>query len=146
MRKSYSESSNSMVTLATDLVHNPTEHRHYMKIKPFSGTVKIWQADKLIVESNAALLVLEVGKGFYDPIFYVPPGDVLVGLYDVRGKTTHCPLKGDAHYFAISGLEIGDNQYFAWSYEHPFEFASELSGYFAFNPEFVRIETKGTRA
>lgn len=146
MSRNTSESPGPMTAMPSDVIRNPNEKRHYMGIKQFPGAIKIWQDDKLIADSDSALLVQEVGNRVYDPVYYLPPGDILVALYNVSGKSTHCPLKGDASYFSVSGLHIGDNQYFAWSYENPFDFAFELAGHYAFNQDFVRIELVGNKA
>ncbi len=37
----------------------------------------------------------------HPPVYYVPPEDVCTELLDATDQQTHCPLKGDAHYYDI---------------------------------------------
>ena len=121
------------VTLATDTIHNPNEPRHFMAIKPVERRVRIFRGETLLADTTQAVRVIEVGRGVYDPNFYVPTEDVAVAL-EQTDKSSHCPLKGDASYFALDGEEI------AWAYDKPFDFAQGLAGRRAFWASKVRIE------
>ena len=61
-------------------------------------------------------------------------------LEPVSGKSTHCPLKGDASYFTLNGEEI------AWTYDRPFEWSEQLRGHIAFYANKVAIEETLTDA
>ncbi|MEM1150409.1 MAG: DUF427 domain-containing protein [Pseudomonadota bacterium] len=119
------------ITLSTATIHNPKNPRHFMRAKPVSRTVRVMRNGEVIAETTKALRVTELGKDMLDPVFYLPRSDVRTTLVPVTGKTTHCPLKGDASYFTVAGDEI------AWSYEAPLEFSLVLQNLIAFYPDAV---------
>ena len=128
------------VTLATETIHNPAEPRHFMRIKPLPRRQRIRLGDDVVADSVDALRVLEVGKDVYDPVIYVPAGDVRAPLRRNQ-RTTHCPLKGDAAYFDLLDADGHVRQEgFAWTYDKPFDFAAALAGYVAFFPGNVTFE------
>jgi uncharacterized protein (DUF427 family) len=103
-----------------------------MVIRPIKRTVRVYVGDTLIARTQNALRVLEMGKSLYDPAIFVPASDVVVTLESI-GKSTHCPLKGDASYVSFNGDEI------AWAYNSPLAPSQQLAGHFAFWPDKVRI-------
>ncbi|MEM8776758.1 MAG: DUF427 domain-containing protein [Pseudomonadota bacterium] len=107
-----------------------------MKLKPIKGTVKIKRNGTLIAKSDRAFFVLEVGKDIYDPVVYMPADHVFAEMAR-SDRQTHCPLKGDASYFAIAGADPTE---IAWCYQEPFEFASNLAELMAFYADQVAIE------
>lgn len=125
------------VTLAIGAIHNPAEARHFMRLKPVAGTVCVRLNGVLLARSGAALRLLEVGKDFYDPVFYIPRGDILAELQRSE-KTTHCPLKGDTVYFDVGGSIPAEE--IAWSYETPFDFAAPLVRLVGFDQTRVAVE------
>lgn len=132
---------NPQITLSAATIHNPDEPRHFMRIKPVNSHVGIRLGDTILADSSNAVRLLEVGRDFYDPMIYVPPQDIIVVLDPVAGRTTHCPLKGEAAYFSYAGwTPLTPDDYLAWSYPEPLEFARELAALVAFNPAHVTIE------
>jgi len=121
-------------------IHNPGNDAHFMRVKPVKATVRVTRGSEVLAESENALWVLENGRDFYDPVVYIPEADVTAPLQPVEGKSTHCPLKGDASYFALNGEEI------AWTYDRPLDFAEELRGHVAFDAGKVAMELSGTDA
>lgn len=117
-------------------IRNPSNPHHFMVIKPVIGRARVHIGDRLLADTDDAVWVIEIGQTAYDPRLYVPSRDLLVAL-DRTDKTTHCPIKGDASYYAVNGEEIG------WSYLEPVDFALALTGRFAFWPSRVRIELGG---
>ena len=129
-------SEQAAVTFAKDAIHNPAEPRHFMRLKPVKGIVRVRRGDQLLAESRNAIHVLEVGRDFYDPVLYIPDADLCVDL-ERQDKSTHCPLKGDASYFAL----MGDNEpIIAWRYEAPLNFADGLKDRIAFYASHVTTE------
>lgn len=128
------------VTLSPETIHNPKEPRHFMRIKPVGGRVRILRNGRLLAQSDRALRLIEAGKDIYDPTIYIPSGDIQAKL-EATDKRTFCPLKGHATYFDLlsdkGGTEIAE---IAWSYEDTFDFAAELTGYVAFYGARVVIE------
>lgn len=115
-----------------DAIRNPSNPGHLMVLKPVNRRVRIYTGDTLLADSTRALRVIEVGKSLYDPVVYVP-GDDLVADFEQLEKSTHCPLKGDASYFALNGEELG------WAYENSIEVASAIKGHYAFWPQKTRL-------
>ena len=103
-------------------IHNPDNDAHFMRIKPVRAAVRVSRGSTLLAESRNALWVLENGRDVYDPVIYIPEADISGPLEAVAGKSTHCPLKGDASYFTLNGEEI------AWTYDRPFEWSQQLRG------------------
>jgi uncharacterized protein (DUF427 family) len=128
------------VTLATATIHNPEDARHFMRIKPVAGRVRIYRGGRLLAESTDALRVLEAGKDIYDPMIYLPAEDVTVALI-AQDKTTYCPIKGHATYFALQN-ETGslEDSEIAWSYRETLDLAAELKDRIAFYPDKVTLE------
>jgi len=114
-------------------IANPSNPRHFMVLKPIERRIRVFTGDTLIADTMSAVRLIEVGKTIYDPLVYVPTADLCHNL-DPLEKSTTCPLKGEAAYFALEGEEIG------WAYPDPYDFARALKGYQAFWPHKVRIE------
>ena len=130
----------AQVTLSRHTIHNPDEPRHFMRIKPVKGRVRILLDGEVLAESDSAMRVLEAGRDLYDPVLYVPAGDVRAKLSQV-GKRTFCPLKGHASYFDLVSEEGRvEAPEIAWSYQETFDFAEELKDLVAFDPARVAIE------
>lgn len=134
---------NKRVTMIEGAIHNPSEPRHFMQIKPVTREVSIWIGETLVAKTSDALRVLEVGAQAYDPVLYVPREDIQGSIQRSDKPTTHCPLKGDASYFDItdeSGSLIGEAM--AWSYEYTYGFARQLEDRIAFFGDKVSIQER----
>ena len=67
----------------------------------------------------------------YDPVFYIPKGDVRLELLEATDHSTHCPFKGDASYWSIaSGGATAVNA--VWAYDDPKPKAETIRERFAF--------------
>ena len=130
------------ITLSTQTIHNPGEPRHFMRVKPVTRTIRIYRKGVLIAETDRAMRVTEIAKDVIDPVIYLPKIDVIAPLNLVAGKTSHCPLKGDAHYYTVDDSDAA----IVWSYQAAFDFADVLNGLVAFYPDEVRIEEIGPNA
>lgn len=130
----------TQVTMSAATIHNPSEPRHFMRIKPVQRRIRVLLGDEVLADTAKALRLMEVGKDFYDPIIYVPEADIRAKLRPVDHRT-HCPLKGDASYFDLAD-ESGQirEEKIAWSYADAFDFAAELKGHIAFRPDLTTIE------
>ncbi|MBO6719625.1 MAG: DUF427 domain-containing protein [Rhizobiaceae bacterium] len=122
--------------MTTTTIHAPGNEKHFMHVKSVPQKIVVRRGDKILAESTNALRVMETGRGPYDPMIYIPEADV-AGLDAVDGKSTHCPLKGDASYFALDGDEI------AWTYDRPLDVSTVLKGHIAFYPAKVVVEEIG---
>ena len=113
-------------------IRNPANPDHFMVLVPIGHRVRVRHSGQTVAETTEAVRLLETGKHAYAPRIYVPPAALTVPLEQIE-KTTHCPLKGDADYFALDGKEI------AWSYR-ALDFATAIDGYYSFWGEDIRIE------
>lgn len=124
------------VTRSKFTIHNPDDARHFMRIKPVAGTVRILRDGKVLAQSGRAVRVIEAGNDLYDPCIYMPREDVRAELTPSEKARTWCPLKGHASYFDLPGgpAEI------AWSYDEPLDFADELKDLVSFYGDKVTVE------
>lgn len=129
------------VTTATQTIHREDEPRHFMRLKPVPRRIRVLKDSQVLADTEAALRLTEVGRDIYDPVFYIPEADMQVDLVPIIGKSTHCPLKGDASYFAHRG-----NEPIAWTYDRPLAATDILKGLIAFYPDQVVVEEIGQMA
>ncbi|MTH99067.1 DUF427 domain-containing protein [Roseibium sp. RKSG952] len=113
-------------------IRNPADPNHLMVIKPVRERVRIYSGETLIANTSNACRVLEVGRGVYDPVMYIPEADLTIEFEQLI-KSTHCPIKGDASYLALAGVEIG------WVYRQPLGMAADLAARHAFWPSRTRL-------
>ena len=111
------------------------EKRHYSVIESYKRRLIIKYRNEVIAETTRALILKEIGKGVYDPVFYLPKEDILIKLDLEPKRQSHCPIKGDATYWNVEGGFT--NNYFAWSYEDPLPRSRKIKGYIAFNIEYI---------
>jgi len=123
--------------MATTTVRNPDNEAHFMHVKPVRLRVKVRRGGQVLAESTNALRIMETGREPYDPVIYIPRADIADALQPVSGKSTHCPLKGDASYFTLDGDEI------AWTYDRPLAGAEPIRDHVAFYADKVSIEEIG---
>lgn len=126
--------------MTTRTIHSPTNEAHFMHVKPVPQRVRVRMGEQILADSTDALRIMETGKEPYDPVIYIPERDVEGPLETVEGKTTHCPLKGDASYLALDGDDI------AWTYDRPLDVSELLKGRVAFYANKVTIEEIGEQA
>lgn len=129
------------VTLATETIHREDEPRHFMRLKPVPRRIRVLKGSQVLADTEGAFRLTELGRDIYDPVFYIPEADVKVDLMRITGKSTHCPLKGDASYFAYAGEEP-----IAWTYDRPMAATKALKGLIAFYPDQVVVEEIGQTA
>jgi uncharacterized protein (DUF427 family) len=113
------------------------EKRHYAVIDKYNRKLTLKYLNEVIAETTNALILKEVGKSVYDPVFYLPKDDILIKLEPEPKRQSHCPIKGDASYWKVEG-DFGDN-YFAWSYEDALPRSKKIEGYIAFNTEYITV-------
>ncbi len=121
-------------------IRNPDNAAHFARIKPIGRRVTIERNGRLVADTRDALWLQETGRDVYDPVVYLPRADVGAPVQQVDGKSTHCPLKGDASYLSADGDEI------AWTYDRPLPGSAVLEGLVAFDPNLVVITIIGPRA
>lgn len=113
------------------------EQRHYTVIDPYNRKLTLKYKDQIIAESKHALILKEVGKSVYNPVFYFPKEDVKIKLEKESQRQSSCPIKGDATYWNIPDQPTSD--YFAWSYENALPRSKKIEGHIAFNTDYISI-------
>lgn len=102
---------------------------------PRTNRVVARMGGRVIADSDRAVVVDEQGHAL---VWYFHPDDVRLDLLaPVAVKTSFCPFKGEARYFAAAddaaATPIG------WSYARPFVQVAALEGYIAFYQDRVAI-------
>jgi uncharacterized protein (DUF427 family) len=88
----------------------------------------------VLAESRRTLLVDEQDHGL---IFYFPPHDVRFDrLAAMQGKSSRCPYKGVASYWAHAERP---DEAIAWSYENPYPEVMPIKEYIAFYQDRVTV-------
>ncbi len=82
----------------------------------------IWN-DTVLAESNDTVVV--------ENNHYFPPSSLKREYFSSSSKHTHCPWKGEAHYYSIS-VDGNDNEDAAWFYPQPKEAAMQIKDRVAF--------------
>lgn len=126
--------STETITMASDAIHNPNEPRHFMRLKLVPRRIQVSRGGTILADTMRAVRLTEVGRDIYDPVFYIPETDMIAEMTAIDGKTSHCPLKGDASYYSQ-----GDDGPIAWTYDRPFNFSAALKGLVAFYPDKVSV-------
>jgi uncharacterized protein (DUF427 family) len=104
----------------------------------------------ITIESNPKRVVVRVGghvvadtrdavtlrEASYQPVQYVPIGDVDAAVLERTDHTSYCPFKGDATYFnVVTGDARAENA--IWEYVNPFPAVAQIKARVAFYPDRV---------
>ena len=114
-----------------------TIKRHYAIIDTYPRKLTLKLNDKVIAESENTLILKEVAKTVYNPVFYFPKQDIKIELVGEPERKSFCPIKGDASYWNFK--ENPSSDYFAWSYEKSLPRTKKIEGYIAFNLERLTL-------
>lgn len=109
-------------------------------ITDVEGPVVVRAAGAILGETRVAKRLEEEG---YEPVLYIPRGDIGMEFLDRSDTRTTCPHKGEASYFHIAaqpGDLSGVIRDAAWSYEEPLDAVAEIAGHLAFDPEKAQVE------
>ena len=110
--------------------------RPKVTVEPFRGTVNVMHSDAMIASTKDALLLREDG---HDPVFYIPFRDIYFDFLLPSPTTYHCPLKGVARYWSVSGVGEAEDDVL-WTYDQPLPGLDAIRQHGAFDPKKVRIE------
>ena len=90
-----------------------------------------------IIAENARAKSL--AEGSYPPVIYIPKADIAMAFLEPTDHSSHCPWKGDAHYFSvITKSTTLENA--AWGYATPNEDVAQIAGHLAFYSDKVTVE------
>lgn len=105
-------------------------------VEPYDGIVTVSFAGDIIASSRKALVLRETP---YEPVLYVPFEDIYFEHLEKTATSTHCPYKGDASYWSVTGSGEGAADVM-WAYEHPYEGVAKIARHGAFYPKKVTID------
>ena len=93
-----------------------------------------------LADSDQPRIVFETGL---PPRFYLPLSQVRTELLRPSATVTHCPYKGEAHYWSV---EVNGtlHQDAVWTYRTPLPEAAKIAGLAAFYNERVDLMVDGT--
>lgn len=98
------------------------------RLEPVEARLEVRFADRVVAETTAGLRMLETS---HPPVYYIPPGDVDMGLLDPAPGRSFCEFKGEAAYW---DLVVGEarSARAAWSYPAPSATYAALKDFLAF--------------
>ena len=118
---------------------SPDGPYHYHVAKPAKQSILIRVEDDIVARSDRAIILKEVARSVYDPVYYIPREDVdMSHLIPIEGKITKCPIKGEARHW---NYQNGDLflEGLAWSYESPLPYSEIIAGHIAFTARLVTM-------
>ena len=106
---------------------------HPITIAPEARRVRVRVGDAVIADTRNAL---RLDEARYPAVFYVPRADIRAENFVASAQTSHCPYKGDAHYFdlVVDGTRRPDA---VWSYADPYPAVAAIRDHVAFYPDRV---------
>ena len=107
---------------------------HRIETEPAGVRVQVRFGGEIIADSDDVVVLKE---GSYAPVYYFPREDVKMERLSKTTRRTHCPFKGDASYFTLSGERIAENA--VWSYEQPYDEMQVIKERLAFYPDKVDL-------
>lgn len=113
---------------------------HTITTETRAARVQVVVAGVTIADSTRAVLLHETGL---PTRYYLPRDDIDMERLIPSETTSHCPFKGDAHYWSASvgGTVVAD---VAWSYPTPVPDRADIAGLVCFFDERVeRITVDG---
>ena len=114
-----------------------TNKRHYAAIDAYSRKLTLKYNGEIITETKNALILKEVGKSVYNPVFCFPKEDIKAELVSEPKRNSYCPIKGDATYWNFK--DDPTNNYLVWSYEKVLPRTKKIEGYIAFNLDQITL-------
>jgi uncharacterized protein (DUF427 family) len=115
---------------------------HPITIEPTAARVVVKIAGHVVADTSAALTLEEGG---YDPVQYIPAGDIDQSVLRPSDTTSYCPYKGDAGYFTV---DIAGHEPFndvAWFYEEPYAAVAPIANHVAFYTDRAEVHTRTAR-
>lgn len=101
---------------------------HQLYWEPTPRKVKVVVDDTVIAESTDVKVLHETGLL---PVYYFPEDHVRTELFSESEKRTHCPFKGDAVHWDLTGLDA-ERHAIAWSYPEPKDECPPIGRHIAF--------------
>ena len=118
---------------------NGAGHYHLAERYPYRVRVRIGETE--VASTGNAIILKEVGASLYNPSFYIPREDVdLTLLRREEDYHTHCPIKGEASYWAFADPGGQTIERAAWSYDDPLDYSAMIGGHLGFDQRVATLE------
>jgi len=118
---------------AEEIGVHPRDPYHRIDVVPSDSQVRVSVDGQVLAQSRRAVALFESGL----PVrWYLPREDVAAGLND-SDTVTHCPYKGEAHYFSV---DVADGQDLIWYYAEPRPEVGAIAGRLCFWNDRVELE------
>jgi uncharacterized protein (DUF427 family) len=113
--------------------------QHRVETRPSTAHVRVSYKGEVIADTRSAVELQEDGgegkKTVAPVVYYIPRKDVRMERLVRSNHATHCPFKGDASYFSVSG----GPENAVWSYEAPYDEMLAIKDRLAFYPDKFEI-------
>ena len=111
---------------------------HPITIEPNPARVIVSVDGREVADTREALTLREAS---YNPVQYVPLGDVNMKLLTPSDHESYCPFKGDASYYSVpSAGERGLN--LVWEYREPYDAVAQIRGHVAFYADRADVDER----
>jgi uncharacterized protein (DUF427 family) len=111
---------------------------HQVTTQRSAAHVRVTYKGEVIADTRDAVELHESmsSKSVLAPVvYYIPRKDVKMDRLARTSHTTHCPFKGDASYFSLTG----GPENAVWSYEAPYDELLAIKERLAFYPDKFEI-------
>jgi uncharacterized protein (DUF427 family) len=116
---------------------HPRDPYHRIDVLGSASHISISLDGQLLAETTRALALFESNL---PPRWYLPREDVAAEL-EPSATITHCPYKGEAHYFSVAGVQGGQD--LVWYYPEPLAEVGRIAGLVCFYNEKVDLAVDG---
>jgi uncharacterized protein (DUF427 family) len=109
---------------------------HPITIEPNPNRVVVRLGGQVVADTRRALRLTEAS---IPPVLYVPREDADMALLVRTDHATHCPYKGNAAYYSITGADGRKVANGVWTYEDPYRAVARIKGHLAFYTNRVEV-------
>ena len=117
---------------------HPRDPSHRIDVLATDRQIRVSLGGELLAQTDRAVALFESNL---PPRWYMPREDVSVQL-SASDTVTHCPYKGEAHYWSVDAAGDGGKD-LIWYYEEPLAEVGRIKGLVCFYNEKVDIELDG---
>ncbi|MFT7129472.1 MAG: hypothetical protein ACI89U_001588 [Gammaproteobacteria bacterium] len=105
---------------------------HFAKVSPATGRYVVECNGLIIADTTQAIQLSEsYHSKIMNPVIYFPRQSVNSSYLVATNKSTLCPIKGEANYYALQTETCSIDQ-IAWSYQLPMKPLEPIAAYLAF--------------
>jgi uncharacterized protein (DUF427 family) len=126
-----------------ELPVGPRDPYHRVDVLRSARHVRVEIDGRPVAESRSPLAVFETGL---PAVFYLPPEDVELELFEPTATRTGCPYKGFASYWTYrGGGGAAERADVAWAYNDPLREVGPIAGHLAFYDSVADVVVDGVK-